>query len=128
MSLLGCYLWWRGKLFDSRKVLWMFVFSVFLPVAANTAGWITAEVGRQPWIVYGLMKTAQGVSPNLSSDQLYFSNVLFLFLYLMLFIVFIYVLNNKIKHGPESLDTLNTKSSLVELPKGSEILLIHGRK
>ncbi|HMQ70484.1 MAG TPA: cytochrome ubiquinol oxidase subunit I [Ignavibacteria bacterium] len=117
LSLLGCYLWWRGKLFDSGKVLWIFVFSVFLPVAANTAGWITAEVGRQPWIVYGLMKTGQGVSPNLSSGQLYFSNVLFFILYLMLFIVFIYVLNNKIKHGPDSLDTLNAKSSLAELPK-----------
>ncbi len=117
LSLLGCFLWWKGKLFNARSVLWMFVFSVFLPVIANTAGWITAEVGRQPWIVQGLMKTADGVSPNLSSDQLYFSNLLFFILYLMLFIVFIYVLNNKIQHGPEALDEIDTKSSLVKLPQ-----------
>ncbi|MBK8550852.1 MAG: cytochrome ubiquinol oxidase subunit I [Ignavibacteria bacterium] len=117
LSLLGCFLWWRGKLYSARYVLWMFVFSVFLPVIANTAGWITAEVGRQPWIVQGLMKTADGVSPNLSSDQLYFSNILFFILYLMLFIVFIYVLNNKIQHGPEPLDEIDTKSSLIKLPQ-----------
>ena len=109
-------LWWRGKLFDTRYILWMFVFSVFLPVLANTAGWITAEVGRQPWIVYGLMKTAEGISPTLSQSQLYFSNIMFFVLYLMLFIVFIYVLNNKIQHGPEPVDEIDTKSSLVKLP------------
>ena len=117
LSLLACFLWWRGKLFDTRYILWMFVFSVFLPVLANTAGWITAEVGRQPWIVYGLMKTAEGVSPTLSQSQLYFSNIMFFILYLMLFIVFIYVLNNKIQHGPEPLEEIDTKSSLIKLPQ-----------
>ena len=128
LSLFGCFLWWKGKLFNSRYVLWMFVFSVFLPVIANTAGWITAEVGRQPWIVYGLMKTAEGVSPTLSSGQLYFSNILFFILYLMLFIVFIYVLNNKIMHGPESAETIDTEASLVKLPQKIRDVLDSKRK
>ncbi len=107
LSVTGCVLWWRGSLFkpNSKFILWIFVFSVLLPVTANTAGWITAEVGRQPWIVYGLMKTAAGVSPNLSRSQLYFSNILFFFLYLMLFAVFVYVLNSKIQHGPDPAET-----------------------
>lgn len=105
LSLTGCFLLWRKKLFAARFILRIFVFSVLLPVIANTAGWITAEVGRQPWIVQGLMKTADGVSPNLSQGQLYFSNILFFLLYLSLFIVFIYVLNSKIQHGPERIET-----------------------
>lgn len=105
LSLTGSYLSWRKKLINSKFILWIFVFSVLLPVIANTAGWITAEVGRQPWIVQGLMKTAEGVSPNLSQSQLYFSNILFFILYLLLFCVFIYVLNSKIQHGPEPTET-----------------------
>ncbi|MBS1516984.1 MAG: cytochrome ubiquinol oxidase subunit I [Bacteroidetes bacterium] len=120
LSASGCFLWWRGKLFDSKYLLWIFVFSVLLPVFANTAGWITAEVGRQPWIVYGLMRTAEGVSPTLSQSQLYFSNILFFLLYLSLFAVFVYVLDRKIKHGPDPADE---SEPIVKLPvKLREIL------
>lgn len=104
ISLLGCFLWWKGKLFTSKFILWIFVFSVLGPMIANEAGWVTAEVGRQPWIVYKLMKTAAGVSPNITESQVIFSNAIFLMIYLMLFAVFIFVLNNKIQHGPEALD------------------------
>lgn len=117
ISLAGCYFWWRKKLFDNKILMWIFVFSVLLPVTANTAGWITAEVGRQPWIVQGLMKTADGVSPILSQSQLFFSNITFFLIYLMLFIVFIYVLNNKIKHGPDTPEIIDTSKPLVSLPE-----------
>lgn len=117
LTVLSCFLWWRKKLFTSRFILWIFVFSVFLPVIANTCGWITAEVGRQPWIVYGLMKTADGVSPNLSESQVYFSNTMFFIIYMMLFIVFIFVLNKKIKHGPEDTETATEHGPLLTLPE-----------
>ncbi|MEP7145798.1 MAG: cytochrome ubiquinol oxidase subunit I [bacterium] len=117
LSVLGCFLWLRGKLFDSKFMMWLFVFSIFLPVIANTCGWITAEVGRQPWVVYGLMKTAEGVSPNLVASQVYFSNIMFFILYMMLFSVFIYVLNSKIQHGPEDIEAAGSNQPLIRLPE-----------
>ena len=100
LSLLGVLLWWRGTLFESRWLLWSFVFAVLLPQAANQLGWFTAEVGRQPWIVYGLMRTAAGVSPYVSTGHVLASLVLFTLIYLALFVLFIYLLDQKIRHGP----------------------------
>ncbi len=117
LSVTGCFLWWRGRLINSRFILWLFVFSVVLPVIGNTTGWITAEVGRQPWIVQNLMRTAKGVSPNLSEQQLYFSNIMFFILYLMLFAVFVYVLNDKIQHGPDEVEEVESGKPLFSLPE-----------
>lgn len=100
VSLLGLLLWWRGTLFETRWLLWVFVFAVLGPQAANQLGWFTAEVGRQPWIVYGLMRTADAVSPTVTAGQILASLVLFTLLYLALFILFIYLLDQKIRHGP----------------------------
>lgn len=101
VSVLGVFLWWRGKLFDHKWLLWVFVFSVLGPQIANQVGWITAEVGRQPWIVYRLLKTSEGLSKAVSADQIMFSLILFAVIYFFLFILFIYLLNEKIQHGPE---------------------------
>jgi cytochrome d ubiquinol oxidase subunit I len=76
------------------------VFAVLGPQAANQLGWFTAEVGRQPWIVYGLMRTADAISPSVSAGQVLASVILFTGLYLVLFILFIYLLDQKIRHGP----------------------------
>ncbi len=100
LSVLGAVLWWRGRLFETRWLLWVFVFAVLGPQAANQLGWFTAEVGRQPWIVYGLMRTADGVSPTVTAVQVLTSLVLFTFIYLTLFVLFIYLLDQKIRHGP----------------------------
>jgi cytochrome d ubiquinol oxidase subunit I len=100
LSLLGAFLWWRGSLFEARWLLWIYVFAVLLPQAANQLGWFTAEVGRQPWIVYGLMRTAAGVSPSVTAGQVVASLVLFTLIYLLLFVLFIYLLDQKIRHGP----------------------------
>jgi cytochrome d ubiquinol oxidase subunit I len=100
LSLLGGFLWWRGRLFESRWLLWVFVFAVLGPQVSNQLGWVTAEVGRQPWIVYGLMRTPDGLSTAISSQQVLASLVLFTLIYLMLLVVFIYLLDNKIRHGP----------------------------
>jgi cytochrome d ubiquinol oxidase subunit I len=100
LSVLGAFLWWRGRLFEARWLLWVFVFAVLGPQAANQLGWFTAEVGRQPWIVYGLMRTAAGVSPTVTAGQVLASLALFTFIYLALFVLFIYLLDQKIRHGP----------------------------
>jgi cytochrome d ubiquinol oxidase subunit I len=100
LSLLGVLLWWRGTLFETRCLLWVYVFAVLGPQAANQLGWFTAEVGRQPWIVYGLMRTTAAVSPTVTSGQVLTSLAMFVLIYLALFVLFIYLLDQKIRHGP----------------------------
>ena len=78
----------------------LFVFSILLPEIANQAGWFTAEMGRQPWVVYGLLRTSDGLSRKVTADQIVFSLILFTVVYALLFILFIYLLNKKIQHGP----------------------------
>lgn len=97
--LMGIYLWIRGRLFDYRWVLHLFGWSVLLPNIANQVGWYSAEVGRQPWVVYGLLKTKDGLSKLVSANQVLFSLVLFTLVYLLLFLLFVYLMNKKIKHG-----------------------------
>lgn len=109
ISLLGIFFWWKGTLFDKKWMLWIFVFSVLGPQIANQVGWITAEVGRQPWIVYGILKTSEGLSKAVESGQVLFSLILFTIIYFFLFILFIYLLNDKIKHGPEEVETLSSE-------------------
>jgi cytochrome d ubiquinol oxidase subunit I len=101
LSLVGIFLWWRGKLFGAKWILWSFVFAVLGPQIANQLGWMAAEVGRQPWIVYGLLRTSEGVSANVSGGHVLASLVMFTLIYLLLFIAFIYLLDQKIKQGPE---------------------------
>ena len=109
ISLLGIFFWWKGTLFDKKWMLWIFVFSVLGPQVANQVGWITAEVGRQPWIVYGILKTSEGLSKAVESGQVLFSLILFTIIYFFLFILFIYLLNEKIKHGPEETESISSE-------------------
>jgi cytochrome bd ubiquinol oxidase subunit I len=106
ISFLGVFFWWKGTLFKQKWLLWIFVFSVLLPQIANQVGWITAEVGRQPWIVYGLMRTSEGLSKAVEAGQVWFSLILFTIIYLFLFLLFLYLLNEKIKHGPDDPDRI----------------------
>jgi len=101
ISVLGIFLWLRGTLFNHKWLLWIFVFSVLLPQIANQVGWITAEVGRQPWIVYGLLRTSEALSKAVEANQIVFSLILFVIIYLFLFVLFLYLLNEKIQHGPD---------------------------
>lgn len=100
LSVVGAVGWWRGWLFRVRWLLWVFVFAVFLPQLANQLGWLTAEVGRQPWVVYGLMRTSDGLSASVTATEVVISLVMFGLIYLLLFILFIYLLNDKITKGP----------------------------
>ena len=104
ISLLGVFLWWRKKLLSAKWYLYILIFSVLLPQAANQLGWISAEVGRQPWIVYGLLRTSESLSKAVEAGQIWFSLILFLLIYSLLFVLFIFLLNVKIKKGPEHAD------------------------
>lgn len=100
LSLLGILLWKLGRLFQARWLLCLYVFSVLGPQIGNQVGWATAEIGRQPWIVYGLMRTSDGVSRAVNSGQILGSLILFTLIYILLFVLFIYLLDQKIRHGP----------------------------
>ncbi len=100
LSLLGAYLWWKKKLFESAFVLKLFVFAVILPQIGNQIGWVVAEVGRQPWIVYNLLRTSEGLSKVVTANMVLGSLIMFTFIYLLLFILFVYLLDRKIKMGP----------------------------
>jgi cytochrome bd ubiquinol oxidase subunit I len=100
LTFYASFLWWKGKLFDSKWLLRIFAFSVLLPQIANQAGWFAAEMGRQPWIVYGHLRTSEGFSQEVSANQILFSLILFFVVYSLLFLLFMYSLNKKIKHGP----------------------------
>src|SRR5262249_13071464 len=69
ITALGLFFLWRNKLHETRWLLWTFVFAVIGPFLANEAGWTAAEVGRQPWVVYGLLRTSDGVSKNLPPEH-----------------------------------------------------------
>jgi len=90
----------KGRLFRTRWLLWIFVGAVAAPQVANQLGWATAEIGRQPWIVYRVMRTIDGLSPVVGAPQVLFSLLLFTLVYVLLFVLFLFLLNEKIQHGP----------------------------
>lgn len=100
LTFYASFLWWRGKLFETKWLMWIFSFSVILPQIANQVGWFAAEMGRQPWIVYGHLRTSEGFSQEVSSNQIMFSLALFTIVYTLLLLLFLYSLNKKIKQGP----------------------------
>jgi len=100
LTLFSVFMWYRKRLFDKRWLLWVFVFSAILPQIANQVGWFAAEMGRQPWVVYGLLRTSEAFSQSVSDNQILFSLILFALVYSLLFLLFVYLLNKKIKQGP----------------------------
>ena len=100
IMLVSVFLLWRGSLFANRRLLWVLMLSFPFPYIANTAGWTTAELGRQPWIVYGLMRTADGVSSNVSAGNSLFTLLGFLGLYFVIGALFLLLVIKKINQGP----------------------------
>jgi cytochrome d ubiquinol oxidase subunit I len=108
-ALIGLAAWaawalWRGTLENSRLLLGLLTLSVLGPQIANQAGWWAAEVGRQPWIVYKLLRTSEALSAVVTASQVVASMIMFGVVYVLLFAVFLYLLNDKIKHGPDDTD------------------------
>lgn len=102
LTLLSLVLLWRKMLFKQRWLLKIYAFAVVLPVIANQAGWYSAERGRQPWLVYGLLRTEDGVSKSIVAAEVLTSLILFGIIYLLLFLVWLYILDKEIKHGPDA--------------------------
>lgn len=103
LTIIALFLLWRNKLFQQKWLMLVFSFSVLLPQVANQLGWYSAEVGRQPWVVYGLLRTSEALSKAVTAEQVWFSLILFFFIYSLLFALFIYLMNKKIQHGPEEI-------------------------
>src|SRR5882672_7796797 len=101
VMVLAAVLLWRDKLYASRWMLWTLMVCVPLPYIANTAGWMTAELGRQPWLIYGLMRTAAGVSPRVAAGNAWFTLIGFMGMYTLLGILWLFLIYREIELGPE---------------------------
>ena len=101
LMLFGAFLWWRRSLDTNVWWLRFAVLAIPLPIIAVELGWMTAEVGRQPWIVQGLMMTSKGVSPGVSATDVGISLLAILLVYALLFFLWIYALSKEIGRGPE---------------------------
>jgi cytochrome d ubiquinol oxidase subunit I len=140
--LLICFVAWiyylRKRLFTTRWLLWVFVFSVIAPFIANQLGWVAAEVGRQPWIVYNLLRTSDALSKAVQSQHVLVSIVMFTVIYVFLLLVWLTVLNRKIKTGPEDelteVEDEPRRSSWIDTavamadPGGASMTGAHGEK
>lgn len=104
LVLIGIVLFAQGRLFNYRWYFKLLVPAVVLPHIANQSGWFSAEVGRQPWIVYGLLRTSEGLSKTVKAEMVLTSLIMFTLIYALLFVLFIYLLDNKIKLGPDAID------------------------
>ncbi len=101
LMITAAFLLWRGKLYTTRSVLWLLLISFPLPYIANTAGWMTAEIGRQPWLIYGLMRTTDGFSHTVSAGNGLFTLIGFMGLYTLLGLLFTVLVYREISRGPE---------------------------
>src|SRR3974390_98041 len=101
VMVLSAFLLWRGRLFESRWMLWILMLSFPFPYIANTAGWVTAEIGRQPWLVYGLLRTEEGFSKLVSAENGWVTFLGFCGMYTVLGMRFLFLGRREIEHGPD---------------------------
>ena len=111
LSLLGVFFLFRDTLYQKKWLLWTFVLAALLPQLANQFGWFAAEMGRQPWVVYGLLRTSEAFSKAVTAQQILSSLIMFSVVYMVLFLLFIYLLNKKIKHGPFDMKYLDQREN-----------------
>jgi cytochrome d ubiquinol oxidase subunit I len=96
----SAFLLWRGMLYSARWMLWIILLCLPLPYVANTAGWMTAEIGRQPWLVYGLLRTTDGYSKHVHAGNGLFTLLGFMGLYTLLAVLFLFLVHRTIGQGP----------------------------
>ena len=101
LMVVAAFLLWRGRLYTSKWILWPLLLSFPLPYIATTAGWMTAEIGRQPWLVYGLLRTSEGYSQHVTAANSLFTLLGFLGMYSLLSILWIVIVYRIISDGPE---------------------------
>ncbi|MFH2129069.1 MAG: cytochrome ubiquinol oxidase subunit I [bacterium] len=100
MALIGVYLIWKDTIAENKPYLILLLLTIPLPIIANEMGWIAAEIGRQPWVVYRVLRTADGISTVVSAGEVLFSLILFSSLYLCMFALFLFLITKKMKKGP----------------------------
>jgi cytochrome bd ubiquinol oxidase subunit I len=100
----AAFLLWRGALYRSRWFLWILMLAMPFPYIANEAGWMVAEVGRQPWIVYGLQRTAAATSTNVSGGMTWFTLLGFMGMYSVLGLLYLFVAGRIVLAGPDGHD------------------------
>jgi len=100
VMVISAFALWRGTLYRSRKILWVLMLAFPFPYIATTFGWMTAELGRQPWTVYGLQRTAQAISPRVGAGDVTFTTLGFCGLYFVMGILFLYLIARTISRGP----------------------------
>jgi len=98
---LSAFFLWRGRLYSTTPLLWALMLSIPFPYIATTAGWMTAELGRQPWLVYGILRTINGVSPQVSAGNGLFTLLGFMGMYMLLGTLFLFLVAREIAHGPD---------------------------
>ncbi|MFB3852903.1 MAG: cytochrome ubiquinol oxidase subunit I [Vicinamibacterales bacterium] len=99
--IVASFLLWRGRLFGSRGYLWIMMLSMPFPYIANHAGWMVSEMGRQPWVVYGVQRTAEATSTNVSAGMTIFTTLGFMGLYTVLAILYLFLCARIIERGPD---------------------------
>jgi cytochrome bd ubiquinol oxidase subunit I len=95
----------KGQLYYCRPVLWLLMLAFPFPYIANTAGWMTVELGRQPWLIYGLLRTSEGTSSHVSAGNALFTLLGFMGMYALLSVLFLFLVYREIEHGPEEVKT-----------------------
>ena len=101
VTLVAALRLWRGTLYESKPMLWVLMMALPFPYIATTAGWMTAELGRQPWLIYGIMRTVEGTSTRVSAGNALFTLIGFMGMYGLLAILFLFLVHREIDHGPE---------------------------
>ncbi|MCB0506239.1 MAG: cytochrome ubiquinol oxidase subunit I, partial [Cyclobacteriaceae bacterium] len=101
LMAIAAFLLWRKKLMSTKIILWAMMLAAPFPYIANTAGWYTSEMGRQPWLVYNLMRTTDGISQVVSSGNTLFTFLGFIGLYLLLGLLTLVLVGKLINEGPE---------------------------
>jgi cytochrome d ubiquinol oxidase subunit I len=115
--LWALHAWRKGYLINNSRLLKVLAASVLFPQIANQAGWVSAEMGRYPWIVYDLLRISEGLSKSVTANQVLGSLIMFAVVYAGLFILFIFLLNEKIQHGPNETDLVSPYHQLRERVK-----------
>jgi len=105
---LAAFMLWRRRLYGSRWMLWALMLTLPFPYIANTAGWFTTELGRQPWLIYGLLRTEEGVSPLVSSGSVLFTIIGFAGMYLVMGLLYFVLMVREVAHGPEDGEPLDS--------------------
>jgi cytochrome bd ubiquinol oxidase subunit I len=100
IMVVSILLLWAGKLYNATWMLWILMLTAPFPYIANTAGWLTAELGRQPWLIYGIMRTQNGYSKLVSAGNGMFTLLGFMGMYTVLGILFLFLVCREIDHGP----------------------------